>query len=186
MARRTVVDPEDAVRQYLLYLEDPSKLVNAAEVKKAEAAIAKAGDPVARLKATAHLQQVKSADRAGLESAFIAHARRWAESEGVPQSAFATMAVPKAVLDAAFGAPKARKAKAAPAGRRTRSKPAQVEAGILAVPGEFTVRDAVAATGASTVTVKAAIDRLTAQRKVREAGERAGARGRAARTWKVA
>jgi hypothetical protein len=49
--------------------------------------------------------------------------------------------------------------------------------------GAFTTRDAIEATGASPLTVKSAIERLESQGRLRAAGTRAGARGRAARTW---
>ncbi len=47
--------PEAAVRLYLMYLEDPAKLVDAAKVRAAEEAVAKAKDPLDRLKALADL-----------------------------------------------------------------------------------------------------------------------------------
>jgi hypothetical protein len=181
---------ESAVRRYLTYLEDPSKLVDAATVKKLEAAAAKATDPLERLRALTALSTAKAPESEQLEEAFIQHAETWAKAEGIPVSSFAAMKVPKRVLDAAFnsngGARRGRKPAGAVKGRRPRSSAVDVENSLLGMQGEFTVRDAIEASGASPVTIKNAIERLEAQGKVQIAGERAGARGRAARTWTVA
>jgi hypothetical protein len=181
---------ESAVRAYLTYLDDPSKLVDATRVKKLEAEAAKAKDPVDRVKAIAALHKAKSADPSDYEAAFIQYAQSWADAEAVPSSAFADLKVPKRVLDAAFGGTdgrkRPRKAAAAPRQHRTRTTPEAVEASILGLSGEFTIKDVIEASGSSTVTVRNAIDRLESQGRITPAGERSGNRGRAARTWALA
>ena len=63
-------NPEEAVRRYLLHLEDPSKLVDEAKVAVAQAAVEQAKDPLERLKALARLEHARQPDtqrrRAGL------------------------------------------------------------------------------------------------------------------------
>ena len=65
-------------------------------------------------------------------------------------------------------------------------KSAVLEEAVLAMDESFTVKDIAERVGASPMTVKNVLDRLIAQEKVVDAGERPGARGRAARLWKVA
>ena len=119
------------------------------------------------------------------------YARTWAQEEGIPGSAFRELGVPSDVLAEAGleGQPKGgRRSKAgtAPQSRRPPVKTEQLEAGILALSEPFTVRDVADRIGGSPITIKAALDRLVAQEKVADAGERPGMRGRAAKLWKVA
>jgi DNA-binding transcriptional ArsR family regulator len=146
------------------------------------------------LRAIAAVELAKAADPDMFRSAFVAHAKQWANAEGVPASAFRSMGVPADVLAAAGldGGQRRRrgKAKAQPsAGTRTRRpsvKADQLEQGVLGMSGEFTIKDVVDQVGGSQLTVRTTLDRLEAQGKVTTAGERSGGRGRAAKTWKVA
>ena len=108
------VTPESAIRLYLTYLKDPSSLVDVAEVKRLEVKLARAKDPVVRLKAIAALNHAATADPSALIADFAKYAKRWAEDQGVPEAAFRDMGVPADVLRAAgFGSAKgARTAKA--------------------------------------------------------------------------
>jgi hypothetical protein len=183
--------PEAAVRLYLQFLDDPSTLVDAAAVKKAQSAVDKAKDPIDRLRAMADLDRVQSTKGSVYKADFIRFARSWAEEEGVPASAFRELGVPNDVLAEAGldGQPKSRrrpKAGTAPRSRRPAVKTDQLEAGILGMAEPFTVKDIADRIGGSTITIKAALDRLAAQDKVGEAGERSGHRGRASKLWKVA
>jgi len=187
-------NPESAVRLYLTFLSDPSKLVDAAEVKKLQKAVDAAKDPVDKLLAIAAVERAKSSDPTVYRDGFIAKAKHWADAEGVPAAAFRSMGVPGDVLAAAGldgGAKRRRgKRKVQTSGTTRTQRPSvraeQLEDGILGMPGEFTTKDVVDQVGGSQLTVRAAIDRLEAQGKIRYAGERAGGRGRAAKTWKAA
>ena len=123
----------------------------------------------------------------------MAQAKQWAATEDVPANAFRELGVPDDVLRVAgiivvggrsrsrVGAPKP-----ASSTRRPAIKADALEAGILTLSDPFSVKDVSERVGGSTVTIKAAIERLEAQGKVLGAGERAGNRGRASRIWTVA
>ena len=186
--------PERAVRNYLTFLSDPSQLIDAAKVKELQKRVDSAKDPVDKLRAIAAVELAKAADPAAFRADFVANAKAWAEAEGVPGSAFRSMGVPADVIaEAGLDDGKRRrgrgKGKAQTSATRTRRpsvRSDQLEQGILGMSGEFTTKDVVDQVGGSQLTVRTAIDRLEAQGKISTAGERAGGRGRAARTWKVA
>ena len=190
MTDTAATSPETAVRSYLTYLSDPSKLVDAAEVAKLQKKVDSAKDPLDKLRAIAAVERAKATDPGSYRDGFIANAKQWAANEGVPGSAFRSMGVPDEVLRAAGldGVAKRRSGKGKVSIIRTR-RPAmraeQLEQGILGMSGEFTTKDVVDQVGGSQLTVRTAIDRLEAQGKVTPAGERAGGRGRAAKTWKL-
>jgi hypothetical protein len=185
-------NPEAAVRLYLMYLEDPQKLVDPSEVKKLQAKVSSAKDPIDRLKAISALNRAKAVDGSSFKYDFIKHAKAWADGEGVPDSAFREMGVPDDVLRAAGFGGTARggrgggRARTTPSGRRPRTSPDRLAEGILNLDGSFTVKEVIESVGGSPVTVKNVISMLEAQRKIVPAGEKAGNRGRAARAWRVA
>jgi hypothetical protein len=190
--RDDAVTPEAAVRLYLMYLEDPSKLVDAATVERLRGEVEKAKDPIDRLRAIAALERAQATDEGTYKYDFIKHAKGWADAEGVPASAFRQLGVPDDVIVAAGLDGRRRRGRAraaAPAAPRTR-RPAvraeQLEEGILGLEGPFTTKDVMDRVGGSPLTVRSAIERLEAQGRVERAGERAGMRGRAAKAWKVA
>jgi hypothetical protein len=185
------ITPEEAVRAYLRFLEDPTSVVDAAAVKQAQSAVDSATDPIARLKALSALERAQATDETVYRDDFVRYARSWAQEEGIPGSAFRELGVPADVLAEAGldGQPKGRrrsKAGTAPRLRRPAVKTEQLEAGILALTEPFTVRDVADRIGGSPMTIKVVLDRLVAQDKVVDAGERPAARGRAAKLWKVA
>lgn len=182
---------EDAVRSYLTFLDDPSTLVDEAEVKKLQAAVDKATDPIDRLMTRAALLRAQTADEHGLKRDFVQNAKKWADAEGIPVSAFRTFGVPDDVLaDAGLDGAKRRgrgaSASTGPKNRRPRVSVPDLEAGILGLEGTFSIRDVANQVGGSPVTVKSAVERLEAQAKLKAAGDRAGNRGRAAKVWQVA
>ena len=187
-------ESEVAVRDYLTFLSDPGSLVDPALISRLESDVASAKDPVDKLRSIAALDQAKTADPQRYERAFVEQAKIWASAEGVPASAFQEMGVPDDVLRAAgivVGGRSRRGGGQRPAAstrstRRPAIRTAELESGILSLSDPFSVKDVSERVGGSTVTVKAAIDRLEAQGKVVAAGERPGNRGRASRTWTVA
>jgi len=156
---------EGAVRSYLVYLEDPSALHDEAEIAKRSEAVEKATDPIDKLKALAALAEASTIDEVPLREGFIAHAKAWAEAQGVPLSAFQQLKVPDDVLrEAGFGlpAPKGRNRRGAEDGRQ-RARPVPVEeikAHVLAQAGPFLLADVMASVGGSQATVRKAIDDL--------------------------
>jgi hypothetical protein len=190
MTSPDTITPEAAVRAYLQFIEDPASIVDAAAVKKAQSALEKASDPIDRLKAIGALERAQATDETVYRTDFVRFAGAWATEEGIPGSAFRQLGVPTDVLAEAGldGQPKGRrrsKAGTTPRSRRPPMKTEQIETGILALPEPFTVREVADRIGGSPITIKAALDRLVAQDKVGEAGERPGIRGRAAKLWRV-
>jgi hypothetical protein len=183
--------PEAAVRLYLLFLEDPQKLIDRQEVKNLEDEVDKAKDPIAKLKAISALQRAQAVDPASYAYDFIKHARRWAESEGVPVSAFRQMGVPEDVIAAAGfdssrrGGGRRGRSRSEGAPKRSRVNTEQLMQGILGLEGDFTIRDVSERVGGSPLTVKNTLSMLEAQGTITPAGERSGSRGRAARAWTV-
>ena len=195
MARNAApTESEVAVRDYLTFLSNPASLVDPALISRLESDVASAKDPVDKLRSIAALEQAKTADPQRYERAFVEQAKIWASAEDVPASAFQEMGVPDDVLRAAgivVGGRSRRGGGQKPATstrstRRPAIRTAELESGILSLSDPFSVKDVSERVGGSTVTVKAAIDRLEAQGKVVAAGERPGNRGRASRTWTVA
>src|SRR5687768_11892285 len=90
--------PEDAVRRYLQWLEDPSSILDEDAVAKAEAAVADAPDPLARLHALADLEHARAADSEGVTEDFVAYAKDYAEAQSIPLAAFEALGVPTEVL----------------------------------------------------------------------------------------
>src|SRR5262245_61364373 len=93
--------PEDAVRSYLLFLEDPSKLRDEGEVQRRTVAVLEASDPIEKLRALTALEEAAKVDESGLRDGFVANAREWADANGISVSAFRELHVPDDVLTAA-------------------------------------------------------------------------------------
>src|SRR4051794_41708487 len=107
--------PEDAIRRYLNFLEDPAKLRDEAEVQRRTLAVLEATDPIEKLKALTALERAAAVDEAALRNAFVRHARAWAEENGIGMRAFAELKVPNDVLaEAGFDGPPARPRRATP------------------------------------------------------------------------
>jgi hypothetical protein len=192
------ITPEEAVRAYLRFLEDPTSVVDAAAVKQAQSAVDSATDPIARLKALSALERAQATDETVYRNDFVRYARTWAQEEGIPASAFRELGVPKDVLaEAGLDGPPRRDGRrrrggagtgprgTAPRQRRPAVKTEALQEAILGMAEPFTVKDIVENVGGSPMTVKAVLERLIAQEKVTDVGERPAARGRAAKLWKV-
>jgi len=192
---------EEAVRRYLQFLEDPSKLVDTATVQTLESRLARLTDPVERLRVLAEIDRVKAVDGSDVEESFIHHARTWAESEGIPGGAFRHLGVPEDVLvraglvdggkrrpgrKSATTTPsrssrgsKASRAARAGGGRRARWTPAEaITAWVLATAEPFTLADVQRGAGGSPATVRKAIDELVTGARVERLGPATGGTGR--------
>ncbi len=188
--------PEGAVRSYLLYLDDPSKLIDQSAVKKAEAAAAKASDPMARLRALADLEHVREADGDQLREAFVAHAKAYADEQRIPASAFREMGVPSDVLgDAGFGGGRGRRpgargktATGAPRVRAPRVPLEQIKGATGRLSNRFTLSDlGEKAGGGSPATLRKAVDEMIAEGRVTKIGpmENYSGRGRAPTVYQL-
>jgi hypothetical protein len=167
---------EEAVRQYLRYLEDPNTLRDDAEIEKRQRAVEKATDPIDKLKALAELDRVSNVDEEPIQKGFIEQAKAWAEEVGVPVSAFRELKVPDEVLrEAGFevAGPRRRGRGAGTAGSGQRAKPVPIEdikAWVTNQKGTFTLADVMSNAGGSPATVRKAIDELIEAGSVEKLG----------------
>jgi hypothetical protein len=179
------VIPEAAVRLYLLWLEDPSNLVDEANVKKAEAAVERAKDPIERLHALADLEHARQADGDAVTKSFVAQAKAWADSEDIPVSAFREMGVPDDVLaEAGFAMQRPRRGRRVQSSGSSRSRAPrvpieQITAAVNRLPKQFTLSDlGEKAGGGSPATLRKAVDDLISQKKVKKVGPMENYKGR--------
>lgn len=187
---------EAAVRRYLLWLEDPSSIVDADAVARAEGAVAAAGDPMTRLHALADLEHARQADASGVRSDFVARAKAYADGQSIPVTAFQASGVPDDVLrEAGFEAMGRRRSsggRRSLAGGRSRAPKVPVDelkAATLRLPKQFTLADvATEAGGGSPQTVRRAVDELIEAGKARRLGPKPdhSGRGRAPTLYELA
>ncbi|MCU1366266.1 MAG: hypothetical protein JWL72_1273 [Ilumatobacteraceae bacterium] len=169
------LDPEAIVRQYLLFLEDPSRLIDEAEVRRLEGEASGATDPIERLKALAALARARSVDGSAYEQAFVRVARGWASDNAIPASTFAELGVPEATLRTA-GLLTSAKSSAARSRRSTggrgRSVSAkEIQAHIATLThGSFTLADIASSVGGSPMTIRKAVDGLVQSGTLRRLG----------------
>jgi hypothetical protein len=176
MTAATKSEAEAAVRQYLLYLDDPAKLRDESEIQKRTKAVLDAADPIEKLKALADLERVANIDEKPLREGFIANAKTWAEEQGIPLAAFRELKVGDDVLRAAgFDVPASRSRRrggAAGEGRqRAKAVPVEdIKAFILQQKGTFLLVDVINGVGGSQATVRKAIDELIGAGDVEKLG----------------
>jgi hypothetical protein len=185
MTSATNVDPESAVRLYLLYLDDPSKLRDETEIQRKTQAVLEAKDPIQKLKAIAELERVANVDEGPLREGFVKHARAWAEDQLVPLRAFQEMKVPDEVLrEAGFDVPVSRRrgrGGASVGEMRQRAKAVPVEdikAFVLKQADTFVLSDVMDGVGGSPATVRKAVDELIEAGQVDKLGPVPGYSGR--------
>lgn len=176
---------EGAVRLYLMYLDDPTKLVDQTAVKKAEAAVGSAKDPLDRLQALATLERARQADGDLLRKDFVAQARTYAEDQDIPASAFREMGVPADTLaEAGFdmGTSRRRRRSAPTTAGRSRAPRVpldEIKSAVGSLSKRFTLSDlADAAGGGSPATLRKAVDELIADKRVTKIGPKEDHHGR--------
>ncbi len=162
---------EEAVRNYLQYLDDPDSLRDDAKIAELEAAAASAGDAIERLRALDALAKANVVDGSQVRMAFVAHAKAWADGEGIDVAAFRAMGVPADVLrDAGFGGPAPRRSRpSSDGGTRSRVTQAEIRAAVPSAP--FTKKDLVATSGASIGSVTKVIDEMIASGELENRGQ---------------
>jgi hypothetical protein len=167
-------DADTAVRNYLQYLEDPSKLVDPAEVARLRAATQSATDPLDRLRAVEALRQLEEGDAAGYREAFCAHAKAWAEANGIRPSSFRELGVDEATLRAAGfsvrGGARPRTTRRPARSGRTQVRVEHVKDAAGRQTGTFTLADLAAASGASPMTIRKAVEEMIADGAVERLG----------------
>lgn len=182
-------DAEDAVRRYLLWLDDPSSLVDQAELGRRAEAVKAATDPIEKLKRITDLRELESIDADALRRRFVEQAAAWAEANRIAPEAFTQLGVPDTVLlEAGLLRPRGttpprRSSPAAPRrrGSAARRTGAEVRSHLMTVTGSFTLRDVIDGFGGSPQTVTTVVRELVDSGEVEALGpdpDHAG-RGRA-------
>ena len=173
--------PENAVRRYLAWIEDPDSAVDQDAVEAAEAAFASATDPIAKLHAAADRERAASADVSAIEHDFVVHAKAYADAEQIPASAFEALGVGADVLKQAgfaVAAPRGRRAASSSSPIRSSGAPRAAQVSVAAIkavasqmPKQFTLGQlADKAGGGSPVTVRKAVDELIAEGRAAKLG----------------
>jgi hypothetical protein len=177
-------DPEAAVRQYLVFLDDPSKLRDESEIQRKTQAVLDATDPIEKLKAIADLERVANIDESPLREGFVKHAKAWAEQQQVPLTAFRELKVPDEVLrEAGFNVQVSRRGRgrAAALEGRQRAKAVPVEeikAWVRSQADTFILSDIMTSIGGSQATVRKAVEELIQAGEVEKLGPVPDYRGR--------
>jgi hypothetical protein len=170
--------PEDAVRSYLTWLDDPSSAIDQSAVERADAEFASATDPLAKLHAAAARERARTADADALVSRFVAHAKAYADAADIPVEAFRALGVDDDVLArAGFDVPRRGRGSAAPA-RRSSGRPRAAQIGVgqlkavaVQMPKRFTLAQlADKAGGGSPATVRKAVEELIAEGRAASLG----------------
>jgi hypothetical protein len=175
-SRTSVVDrsPEDSIRAYLSFLADPSASLDSRDIARLEKLVASTADPVEKLRLAAQLEQAKTPDGTVLQADFIRHARAWADTEGIPASAFRQLGVADDVLRKAGvlkggrGVATRRRATAERTGRRVTVE--DIKAWALTQPDIFTIKDVTQAIGGSLVTANKALQELVVEGTISNLG----------------
>lgn len=178
--------PEDAVRRYLQWIEDPSSIVDDDAVAKAEAAVADAKDPLARLHARAALEHARRADDQAVIADFVTHAKAYADAQSIPVEAWRASGVDDDVLRrAGFGGSRGRRGEGgrrSGGGSRSRAPQVSVEeikSAALSGPKRFTLAElSSAAGGGSPQTVRRAVEELIEAGQAENLGPKTDHEGR--------
>jgi len=168
------VDPEGAVRLYMMYLSDPDSLRDEAAIAKAEAAVEKAKDPIERLKAMAERERLQSVDGEQYRQDFIANAKAWAEAESIPVKVLLDAGVPAKDLSEAGLAPQptGRRRATSSGSSRGRAPRLSLDEVIAALPaGEFKLTELAEAIGRESGTTRNYLNKLVEQGVVGVVGD---------------
>ena len=165
-------DAEEAIRRYLLFVENPAQLRDEKEIQKRTKAVLDATDPLDKLKALADLERVANIEEEPLRKGFVEHAKSWADAAGIPLSAFVELKVPHDMLrDAGFAVPASGRRNGGAPRQRAKAVPADdIKTWILAQKGTFLLADVINGAGGSQATVRKAIDELIESGQVEKLG----------------
>jgi hypothetical protein len=180
------VNSEEAVRNFLAYLADPTSIVDQPKIDALNAAVKAEKDPLAKVILMSDLDRAQNVDASVVRGDFIIHAAEWARANSVTNGAFQQMGVPNDVLAAAglLGKKGRGKAKGPSGPRGTRAPGVRSEgirAAISAKAGVFTISEVARDTGATVATVTKVVNAMVDEGTLKNLGqaEKTGARGRA-------
>lgn len=180
MTNTDYYDPEQVIREYLLFLDDPEQLKDENEVQRLTAVAAETTDPIERLRALTDLSRATQIDGTYYKDNFVAVALEWANANDVGWTAFSDMGVPKDVLaEAGFEVPVRKRSAATRVVQvikdpdTTRAAPvnkAVIKEAAMQMVDVFTLSDLREKVGGSPMTIRAAIDELVAENLVLSLG----------------
>jgi hypothetical protein len=186
---------EDGIRAYLKSMVATSKpAVDREAIKALKVQIKETADPIEKLRLLAALEEEQAGrvvDYSGEKAVFVADAKAWAETEGIPVSAFQTLRVPDEVLlEAGFTLPTALPVSAAQngsAGRAPRIPLEEVEATASKLGPSWKLNDLAAALDRDAATVRNYVNKLIDDGAVKMVGDdpKHDGRGRAAKLYAV-
>jgi hypothetical protein len=169
-------EAETAVRNYLVFLDDPSKLVDQNEVARLETTAKSTTDPLERLRTVNRLTQIRDGDRDGYRQAFCAQAKAWAEANDIRPASFLELGVDEGTLRAAgfslrgVAGQGSGSRRGRPQAHRGQVRVEQVKEAAGQQAGVFTLADLAAASGGSPMTIRKAVDELIAAGQVERLG----------------
>ena len=167
----TTTDAETAIRNYLLYLEDPAQLIDAAEIHRLQGEIDATNDPLEKLRVLSRLHRAQQSDEHALREAFCAHVKAWADANEVTATSLEELGVSAEVLRQAGFEPK-RLTQPGPSKSRQPSTSGrhrsqhhsvtvdEIKADVIKRTSRFTFADVADSAGGSPMTVRKAIGEL--------------------------
>ena len=176
MPSRVVDDvAESAIRNYLLFLEDPQQLVDQELIDKLRVKASEAVDPIERLRLYAELERAETADESRYRLDFVLHTRAWAAANRVSAGAFRQMGVSDEVLNSAGlvgGDPRSTKnaRKQTPVSGRSSVTSEAIKAHVRSLRGTFTMAEIQSSVGGSPMTVRKSIQALVDDGTIKRLG----------------
>lgn len=148
---------ENAVRNYLTALKDPSSLRDEQRIAQLETELGESSDRIGRVMLRQQLLDARNPASHGYEEAFATHAKAWADDHGISAAAFLAEGVPSPVLRrAGFSvAPARQDGQGRRASNRSGVSAEQVRQSLPT--GTFTAKSVQESTGASAAVVRRVI-----------------------------
>lgn len=187
----TAKNQEEAVRRYLLYINNPGELVDQDKIGELQKKLDESEDPVERIKLRNDIERTKKPPADEVEADFVAVAKQWADQHGISAEALKAEGVKPAVLrKAGFSVAGGRRGTTASkrsGGNRASKDDVTKHVTNKRSGSQFTLNQVMEATGASRSTAGQVISALTDEGKIKKVGkaEHAGP-GRAPDLFEVA
>lgn len=172
----TTKNQEEAVRRYLLYINNPSELVDQSKIDELQKKLDQSEDPVERIKLRNEMERTKKPPAEEVESEFVAVAKQWADQHGISAEALKAEGVKPAVLRKAGFSVAGGGRRGASATKRTGGKRASKDDVVKHITSkrsgsQFTLNQVMEATGASRSTAGQVISALTDESKIKKVGK---------------
>ena len=178
---------EQAIRRYLLWLNDPGSIVDLTAIDDAERVAKQTTDVIEKLKALSRVEHLRLGDSAAVKRAFLEHAKIWSDQHEIGAASWIRLGVPPEVLREAgiTGNRAGRPHASRPAAKRATSSAtstgtrrpkagsvtiAQIVAHVQTMTGPFVLTDIADQVGGSPMTLRKAIEQMVESAKVERLG----------------